>query len=256
VQSSVSVITPIDLDHEKWLGYSIGEIAREKAGIIKPATPVISAPQPPDAESVIKQRADVCGASLQFVNEIWTKSKIALRGEHQRINAAVALAAVQAAKISISDDAVARGFESVEWPARFQIWNDKIVIDGAHNPAGAKILAQTWQEEFGHDRATVILAVLRDKDAAEIIRALAPIAASFILPRFRSERALPPDELAYVFSSITPSLPYSVVVSFSEALAFAQTTPNRILIAGSLHFAGEALTFLRGKPDALEECAQ
>jgi dihydrofolate synthase/folylpolyglutamate synthase len=256
VQSSVSVITPIDLDHEKWLGYSIAEIAREKAGIIKAATPVISAPQRPDAESVIKQRADACGAPLQVVNETWTKSKIALRGEHQKVNAAIAMAAVRAANISISDEAIARGLQSVEWPARFQIWNDKIVIDGAHNPAGAKILARTWREEFGDDRASVMFALLRDKNAAEIIRALAPIATSFILPQFRSERALPPDELAHAFSSIAPALPCSIVLSFSEALAIAQRTPNRILITGSLHFAGEALAFLRGQPDALEECAQ
>ncbi len=256
VQSSVSVITPIDLDHEKWLGHSIAEIAGEKAGIIKRATPVISAPQRPDAESAIKQRADTCGASLQFINEIWTKSKIALRGEHQKINAAVAMAAVRAANIPMSDDAVARGFESVDWPARFQIWNDKIVIDGAHNPAAAEILAQTWREEFGHDRAIVILAVLRDKNAAEIIRALAPIAARFILPQFRSERALPPAELAHVFSSISASLPYSITPSISEALITSQKTMDRILITGSLHFAGEALAFLRGELDALEECAQ
>jgi dihydrofolate synthase/folylpolyglutamate synthase len=256
VQSSVSVITPIDLDHEKWLGYSIAEIAREKAGIIKAATPVISAPQRPDAESVIKQRADACGAPLQVVNETWTKSKIALRGEHQKVNAAIAMAAVRAANISISDEAIARGLQSVEWPARFQIWNDKIVIDGAHNPAGAKILARTWREEFGDDRASVMFALLRDKNAAEIIRALAPIATSFILPQFRSERALPPDELAHAFSSIAPALPCSIVLSFSESLAIAQRKPNRILITGSLHFAGEALAFLRGQSDALEECAQ
>jgi dihydrofolate synthase / folylpolyglutamate synthase len=256
VQSSVSVITPIDLDHEKWLGHSIAEIAREKAGIIKPATPVISAPQPPDAQSVIKQHADASGASLQFVNETWTKSKIALRGEHQKINAAVAVAALRAAKISISDDAIARGFQSVGWPARFQVWDDKIVIDGAHNPAGAKILAQSWREEFGQERASVILAILRDKNGAEIARALAPIAARFILPEIRSARALPPDELAQVFSSITPSLPYSTVASFSDALGAARITTDRILITGSLHFAGEALAFLRGEPAAFEECAQ
>jgi dihydrofolate synthase/folylpolyglutamate synthase len=256
VQSSVSVITPIDLDHEKWLGYSIAEIAGEKAGIIKSLAPVISAPQQPEAESVIKERAAACGASLQVVNETWTTSKIALRGEHQKMNAAVAMAAVQAANISISDEAVARGFESVEWPARFQIWNNKIVIDGAHNPAGAKILAQTWREEFGDDRASVIFAVLRDKNAAEIIRALVPIAATFILPQFRSERALPPDELAQVFSSVTPSLPCAIVLSFADALAIAKKSDRRTLITGSLHFAGEALAFLRGKPDALEDCAQ
>jgi dihydrofolate synthase/folylpolyglutamate synthase len=256
VQSSVSVITPIDFDHEKWLGHSIAKIAGEKAGIIKPATPVISAPQRPEAAAVIKQRADACGASLQFVDETWTKSKIALRGEHQKLNAAVARAAAQAANLLMSDNAVARAFESIEWPARFQIWDDKIVIDGAHNPAGAKILAQTWREEFGHDRATVILAILRDKNAAEIIRALAPIVARFILPQFRSERALRPDELASVFSSITPSLPYSITTFISEALAAAQETSDRILITGSLHFAAEALAFLRGELGALEECGQ
>ena len=256
VQSSVSVITPIDLDHEKWLGHSIAEIAGEKAGIIKRGVSVISAPQRSEAESVIKQRADACDAPLQFINETWAKSTVALSGEHQKMNAAVAMAAVQAANIPISNDAAVRGLESVEWPARFQIWNDKIVIDGAHNPAGAKMLAQTWRAEFGHEPATVILAILRDKNAGEIIRALYPIAARFILSEFGSERALPSDELAQVFSSITPSLPYSIFASFSYALAAAEETTERILITGSLHFAGEALAFLRGEPASFEECTQ
>jgi dihydrofolate synthase/folylpolyglutamate synthase len=256
VQSSVSVITPIDLDHEKWLGHSVAEIAGEKAGIIKRGVPVVSAPQLPEAELVIKQRASASGASLKFVNKTWTKSEVALRGKHQKMHAAVAMAAVQAASIPISEAAVARGLESVEWPARFQIWNDRIVIDGAHNPAGAKMLAQTWREEFGHERASVILAILRDKNASEIISALSPIATRFILPQIRSERALPPNELAHVFSSIAASLPYSISPSIAEALAAAQETRDRTLITGSLHFAGEALAFLRGIPAAYEECAQ
>jgi dihydrofolate synthase/folylpolyglutamate synthase len=256
VQSSVSVITPIDLDHEKWLGHSIAEIAREKAGIIKRATPVISAPQRPDAALVIRQRADACGASLQFVNEIWTKSKIALRGEHQKMNAAIAMTAVQAANISVSDDAVAHGFELVEWPARFQIWNDKIVIDGAHNPAGAKILAQTWQEEFGRDRAIIILATLRDKNVHGIIQALAPMAQKILLPRIRSERAMAPNDLAEVIGIMAPSLPHSVIPTVADSIDAANQGTDRILITGSLHFAGEALAFLGGEPNALEECAQ
>src|SRR5438874_7043940 len=89
VQSAVSVITPIDFDHEKWLGHSIAEIAKEKAGITKPRTPVVSAPQRPEAEAIIRQRAEECIALLQFVNEPWTKTKIALHGEHQKMNAAV-----------------------------------------------------------------------------------------------------------------------------------------------------------------------
>jgi dihydrofolate synthase/folylpolyglutamate synthase len=256
VQSSISVITPIDLDHEKWLGHSIAEIAREKAGIIKPATPVISAPQRPEAEEVIQRRARECDAPAQFVNEEWGKTKVALRGEYQKMNAAIAIAAIRAAAIPISDDAVVRGLELVEWPARFQIWNERIVIDGAHNPASAKILAQAWREEFGDDPVTIIFAILRDKNAAEIIRRLAPIAARFILPQIRSERALPPDELAHIFSCITPSLPYLTTPSLADALAAAKSANERILITGSLHFAGEALAFLRGVPAAFEECAQ
>jgi dihydrofolate synthase/folylpolyglutamate synthase len=256
VQSSVSVITPIDFDHEKWLGHSIDQIAKEKAGIIKPRTPVISAPQRPEAEVVIRQRAEECDARLQFVNDPWTKTRIALRGKHQKMNAALAFAALQATDIQVSDDAIARGFSSVEWPARFQIWNEHIVIDGAHNPAGARILAQTWREEFGNERATILLAILRDKNAAEIVHALVPIATKFVLPRIRSERAMPPNELVQVISSLTPSLPYSITPSVAEAISAAQRTSERVLITGSLHFAGEALAFLRGESRALEECAQ
>jgi dihydrofolate synthase/folylpolyglutamate synthase len=256
VQSSVSVITPIDFDHEKWLGHSIAEIAKEKAGIIKQRTPVISAPQRPEAEVIIRQHAEESDAPLQFVNDPWTKTKAVLRGEHQKMNAAVAIAALAAAGITTSDDAIARGLESVEWPARFQIWDERIVIDGAHNPAGARILVQTWREQFGNDRATILLAILRDKNAAEIVDTLRPIASKFLLPRIRSERALPPHDLASIFSFKTPSLPHSITPSLPDALNAARTTKERILITGSLHFAGEALAFLRGEPNALEECAQ
>ena len=256
VQSSVSVITPIDFDHEKWLGHSIAEIAKEKAGIIKPRIPVVSAPQRPEAKVIIRQRTIECDAPLQFVNDPWTKTKIALHGEHQKINAAVALAALQAAGMTTSDYAIARGLESVEWPARFQIWDERIVIDGAHNPASARILAQTWREEFGNERATILLAILRDKNVAAIVEALRPIASQFVLPQIRSERALAPNELAEVISSITPSLPCSIIPSVAEAISAAQRTSECILISGSLHFAGEALAFLRGEPNALEECAQ
>ena len=200
VQSSVSVITPIDFDHEKWLGHSIGQIAKEKAGIIKKRIPVVSAPQRAEAEVVIRQRAEECDARLQFVSDPWTKTRIALCGQHQKMNAALAIAALQATDIQVSDDAIARGLSSVEWPARFQIWNERIVIDGAHNPASARILAQTWREEFGDEHATILLAILRDKNAAEIVHALAPIATKFVLPQIRSERAMPPNELAEVYS--------------------------------------------------------
>ncbi len=262
VQSSVSVITPIDLDHEKWLGHSIAAIAKEKAGIIKPRVPVLSAAQRSEAEQVIWQRANECDASLQVVNDPWTKTKIALRGAYQEMNAALAVAALREASITISDQAIAQGLGSVEWPARFQIWNERMVIDGAHNPAGAKILAQTWREEFGGEHATIILATLRDKNVHGIIAALAPIAQKILLPQIRSERAFPPLDLAEVIHLTTPSLPNaspartSITPTIADSIKAANQGTNRILITGSLHFAGEVLAFLRGEPAAFEECAQ
>ena len=98
VQSDVSVITPIALDHEKWLGHTLPEIAGEKAGIIKPGVPVVSAPQQPEAEEVIRARAAECDSPVQFVEETYKGSPVALRGEYQKQNAAVAMAAVHVVK--------------------------------------------------------------------------------------------------------------------------------------------------------------
>ena len=189
VQSDVSVITPIGLDHEKWLGHTLAEIAGEKAGIIKPGVPVVSAPQQPQAEEVIRARAAECGSPVQFVNETYHRSPVALRGEYQKQNAAVAIAAIQAANIQLGEKAIVRGLAAIEWPARFQKWDERTIIDGAHNPSAARILAQTWREVFGDQKATLVLAVLSDKDLRGICEALAPIAASVLLPKIRSERA-------------------------------------------------------------------
>jgi dihydrofolate synthase/folylpolyglutamate synthase len=252
----VSVLTPIGYDHEKWLGHTLEAIAGEKAGIIKPRIPVVSAQQEAAAEKIIRARASECEAPLEFVTEPHTSSAISLAGMHQQQNAALAVAALRTAGIAISPDAITRGLAKIDWPARFQRWDERTIIDGAHNPASAQILAQTWREQFGDDRATIILAVLREKDVAGICRALAPIAERFLLPPIRSERALPPNELIPHLSSITPSLHYSIAPSLPAALESARTTPERVLITGSLHFAGEALATLDGNPDALEDCAQ
>jgi dihydrofolate synthase / folylpolyglutamate synthase len=252
----VSVITPIGYDHERWLGNTIESIAAEKAGIIKPHVPVVSAKQEEAAETVIRSRAAECEAPLEFVNWPYVASSVRLAGEHQRQNAAIAVAALRSGGVAASEDAIHRGLAHIDWPARFQRWDERTLIDGAHNPAGAQVLTQTWREQFNDERATIILAVLSEKNVAGICRALAPIAERFILPSIRTERALSPNELIPPLSAITPSLPYSTTPSFSDALALARATPERILITGSLHFAGEALATLEGTPDALEDCAQ
>ena len=254
VQSAVSVITAIDLDHEKWLGNSIEEIAREKAGIIKPNTPVVCAPQPFPAEDVIGARAAECNAPFQLVYERYGTMPIGLHGAHQKQNAAIAIAALRAAKIDIDDAAITRGLLSVEWPARFQRWDHRTIIDGAHNPMAARALATTWLETFGGQRTTLVLAILDDKDLRGICEALAPISQHAILPRIRSERATNPQELAKIFINL--GVPCQIGGTVGEALDKARAREAPILITGSLHFAGEALANLEGRPNAFEECAQ
>jgi dihydrofolate synthase / folylpolyglutamate synthase len=256
VEPVVAVITPIGYDHQSWLGNTLEEIAAEKAGIIKARIPVVSAPQEPGSEKVLRARATECEAPIEIVREPYVKSPVALAGAHQRENASLALAALRRGGIAIEEQAIARGLAGVDWPARFQRWDERTIIDGAHNPAGASRLAQTWREQFGPERATVILAVLSDKDIRGICEALAPISDHVILPKIRSERALDPEALAQILSTITPTLQSSITASIADAFELARARPNRILLTGSLHFAGEALAIFGGDLAAFEECAQ
>jgi dihydrofolate synthase/folylpolyglutamate synthase len=273
IQSDVSVITSIDFDHEQWLGNTLPEIASEKAGIMKARVPVVCAPQQPEAEKVIRARAAECEAPLEFVAGLYQETPIALAGSYQKQNAALAVAALRAAKIDITHSAIAHGLANIEWPARFQRWDERTIIDGAHNPGAARILAETWREMFGDQKVTLVLAVLSDKDLRGICEELEPIADSVLLPKIRSERAADPKILANVLANVPfvcragaspagnpesvrgcPTI--SITQSVGEALDRARAKPNPILITGSLHFAGEVLAHLRGEPAAFEECAQ
>ncbi len=256
VQPVVSVITPVALDHQQWLGQTIGEIAGEKAGIIKPETPVVSAPQPLEVENVIRAKAGVCNAPLRIAMERYGRSPIALPGRHQQANAAIAIAALKAAKIQVDDSAIAAGLAEVKWLARFQRWDERTIIDGAHNPAGARVLAETWRGNFRASKATIILALLQDKDLIGIWSALKPIARRVILPHIRSERALSPAELQTVIGRSSPEISCSVSRTFAAALDEARAEAAPLLITGSLHFAGEALAHLLGDPGGLEDCLQ
>jgi dihydrofolate synthase / folylpolyglutamate synthase len=254
VQSDVAVITPIDFDHQKWLGDTLEQIASEKAGIIKPKVPVVSAPQPLQAEQVILARASECKAPIHFVSERYGQTPIALHGAHQKQNAAIAITALRDAKIDINDSAIARGLLNVEWPARFQRWDQRTFLDGAHNPVAARALANTWRESFGGQRTSLVLAVLSDKDLRGICEALVPITDHVVLPRIRSERAANPQELAKILINLGTRC--QIYGTLADALEKAGARDASILITGSLHFAGEALAYLQGKPAAFEECAQ
>jgi len=245
VTPAVSGITPSGLDHMQHLGSTLAEIAGEKAGIIKPGSIVLSAPQPPEAEAVIRTAAGAAGAKLKFITEpIASEIPLALAGSHQRRNASLAFAAIIEAGLRPDPRVVREAFAKVSWPARFQRTDERTVIDGAHNPHAATQLAATWREEFGDEKAVLILGILGDKDAAGVIAALLPIAARIICTPVRSPRALAPSDLAAMIRAQSPALPVSIAESLETALAEARTDGNRILIAGSLFLAGEALVRL------------
>src|SRR5207244_398898 len=127
-----------------------------------------------------------CKAPIRFVTEPYDVTPIALEGSHQKENASLAIAALRAMKVDVDDSAISRGLAGIEWPARFQRWDERTIIDGAHNPAAARLLAKTWREMFGTQRATLVLAILSDKDLRGIWEALAPISEFVLLPKIRS----------------------------------------------------------------------
>ncbi len=251
VSPRVSVLTPIDLDHQEWLGSSLTEIATEKAGIIKPGVPVVSAPQHEEVEEVLVKFAAQKNASIQFITEPEENFPVNLAGSHQKLNAALALAALRAAGIEVSSEAIRSGLGNVVWPGRFQMLGENCVLDGAHNEAAAKRLVATWCEVFGNERPAIILGVLKDKDMTAICRALLPIAAGFIIVPVRSHRSSTPEELVQILRVLDPTVHCKTAAgSAARARNCEKTGTKSVLITGSLFLAGEALALFdsNGRP--------
>jgi dihydrofolate synthase/folylpolyglutamate synthase len=258
VTPAVSVLTAIDLDHQTWLGSSLREIAAEKAGIIKAGVPVVSGPQHPEVESVLRATAVEQTAALRFVTDPLGNHEIALPGQHQKLNAALAVAALELANLAADDKSIRAGLRAVEWPGRFQrlipVAKSKyaVVLDGAHNPAAASLLAATWREVFAAERATIIAGILSDKDVAGICAALAPIAASFIATPVQNPRT---SSAAAVCGSVR-NTPCIGARDLADALDIALRRPEHILITGSLFLVGEALVLLGLSSDEQELTVQ
>ena len=245
------VITSIDIDHQALLGRTIGQIAGEKAGIIKPGVPVVSAPQKQEAAAVLVQTALDKKSSLEFISAPIEKYPVGLAGSHQKLNAALSVAALRAAGIKVSEESIRNGLLTVSWPGRFQIINhpcvkNTLVIDGAHNEAAALRLMETWREVFGDEKAVLILGVLKDKDVTAVCRALVAVASGCIVIPVRSPRASAPEELIAIIRQLAPELDCKTARGFTEALETAAASPGKILVAGSLFLAGEALAFFDG----------
>ena len=243
----VSVLTPIDLDHERWLGATLAEIAAEKSGIIKPVVPVVTAPQPDEVATVIKHIAFQRRALLHEVHGPIENVPVGLEGEYQRWNAALAIHALDHARLDIPLEAITRGLASVTWPGRFQRLGERIVVDGAHNPAAARCLVKTWREVFGETKATLVLGILQDKNLRGICETLLPIAARVIAVTVQNPRSTSAEEICKIVRSIAPDFPCAPSSNLGHALGRANAFPDPILVAGSLFLVGETLAYLHGE---------
>jgi len=237
----VSVLTSIDMDHQKWLGDTLGEIAAEKGGIIKPGVPIISGPQFAEVRTVLEQIAAAHSAPITYAEIPVEGLFIGLAGAHQRLNAAIAVNAIRMAGIPADPQALKEGLANVYWPGRFQRVNERIVLDGAHNPAAMRSVVETWRECSGPQKATIIFGGLFDKDLQGMISTLSPLAARFLIVPIRSQRAASPAEIEPL---VPQHLPATQCASAEEALDLAHRFDEQILVTGSLFLVGETLAIL------------
>lgn len=257
VKPAVSVLTPIAMDHQQWLGSTLTEIAGEKAGIIKPGVPVVSAPQHPDAEAVLRAAAAAAGTTIHFVSEPWTDGPLSLAGAHQQWNAALALAALEAADCLPKPPAIRAGLANAVWPARFQsLSGGRLIIDGAHNPHSIERLVTTWREQYGAEKATLIFGAVDGKDHGHSLTLLAPMVSEAVFVSVDSPRAIPAAELLKTWQEKVPGVAGRIVGGGSLAEAVAADLPGRKLLCGSLYLCGEALGLLADGGQVFEASAQ
>lgn len=236
VDGAVAVVTPIGLDHTRWLGATVEEIAGEKAGIVKPGAVAVLAQQPVEAAEVLLRRAAEVGATvareglefgvlqrevavggqrvrLQGLRGVYDEVFLPLFGAHQAGNAACALAAVEGFASGRSADGDGEGldpdlvraaFVNVVSPGRLEIvrTGPTVLVDAAHNPAGMAATVAAVAEEFGFTRLVGIVAVMADKDAAGLLEELEPVVDELIVTRNSSPRSMPARDLAAVANDV------------------------------------------------------
>ncbi|MER7998801.1 folylpolyglutamate synthase/dihydrofolate synthase family protein [Streptomyces sp. NPDC095613] len=287
LDGSVAVITPIDLDHTDRLGSTAGEIAGEKAGIIKPGATVILAQQPVDAAQVmLKKSVDVDATVAREGMEFGVVSReiavggqlltlrglggeyeqvfLPLYGEHQAHNAAVALAAVEAFfgigaehARPLDVDTVRKAFAAVSSPGRLEVVrrSPTVVLDAAHNPAGARAAAAAVTEAFGFSRLVGVVGASDGKDARGVLEALEPICAELVVTQNSSHRAMDADALAAVAVEVFGEERVQVEPRLDDALEEAITLAEDegefagagVLVTGSVITVGEARLLLMRK---------
>lgn len=273
IESRVAVITNVTLEHEDRCGSTIREIAEHKAGIIKKNSRVLTAAQG-EALEVIRRRAADCGAVVQVLGEEWQAQmqsvsltgiawmlqqpngsswplQARLVGEHQVYNASLAvMAALTVRETAVNQEAVARGLAKACWPGRFEVLRTQppLVVDGAHNPAGAAVLRRTLDQVFPGREVLFLLGILKDKDIEGITGLLVREQDRVIAVRPLSERAAEAGDLASHF----PPHQVEAVPDWEEGvnrlLELAEQEPRKVAcVAGSLYLLGAVRPILLQK---------
>jgi dihydrofolate synthase / folylpolyglutamate synthase len=262
VTPQLSVITPIDYDHEAYLGKSLEAIATEKAGIIKPGTPVITGPQHATVQLLLEARASEVGVPVTRHSE-WTAEDLKvdaygsrfsavgpgryriecpLAGEHQVSNSLTAIAALHA--LHTPAEAIEEGIRLARWPGRLELVlrQPEVILDGAHNPAGAQALARHIQRFYGGRKVWLIFGAMRDKAVAEAAGILFPAADQVILTAPNHPRAVRAEAIRELVDH--PHL--HVAASLGEALRLLEPAgaEDAVFITGSLFLVGEARELL------------
>lgn len=275
----VEVVTPVARDHERWLGHTIEEIAAEKAGIITEGSIVVSAAQREEAAAVIAAEAAARGArlvleerdvavverrlavggqvvALRGLGGVYTEVFLPLHGPHQAHNALLALVAVEAFLGGGALDAgvVEVALGSVDSPGRLEVVrrSPTILVDAAHNVAGAEALVTALDEAFAFTRLVGVVGVLADKDAESILSVLEPVLAEVVVTRSSSPRSLPVDELAEVARDVfgedrvhaEERLDDAVALAAERAEAAGDPQGTGVLVAGSVILAAEVRLLL------------
>lgn len=266
VLPEISVITGISLEHTAYLGSTLAAIAREKAGIIKQGVPVVRGPMPAEAAEVIGRIAAERNAPLTEVPPYDGKVRIdresmkqelefegipfavSLPGAYQRNNAFTAchVLKILSEKFRFDFRQALEGFADARWSARFQFVREKaLLIDGAHNPEGMQALAASLKEFFPGRKFRFLAGCFADKDAEEVVKAFAPLAAeaSFLAFDGSGREVCSPEKLGAILEKYAPGVPWREG-SLEESLRNLPEPGITTVLCGSLHMCGEALELL------------
>ncbi|BBH19208.1 bifunctional folylpolyglutamate synthase/dihydrofolate synthase [Paenibacillus baekrokdamisoli] len=286
VSPIISVITNVGHDHMDILGDTIEAVTHEKAGIIKPGMPVVSAVSQPEAVSIIKSTAQAANSSLYLLGEKFSETPLDVReneqifrfnglfrdiepltitmnGAHQRTNAAVAVMTLEILRqyyaLIVEDEALQEGLRDTSWPGRLEMvtTSPRVLVDGAHNPEGAATLAAALQDTYQYERLHLMMGMLANKNHHDTLRHILPLVDTLVVTEADFRKAMPAEALAKLVQEIKEQYGYSfeliVEPNWRQALSRLQTLTSDAdlaVVTGTLYLIADVRSQLLYKMDS------